>query len=167
MISKKTTCLLTSIALAVTLCSSCKNERKDSPTKDVITKMSTKKNSNPVVYFEIPVTDMDRAVKFYSAVFNFDFEKDMIDHNEMALFPFTVTNSGISGALAKGEIYKPTIDGTLIYFKTENIDATLKLALKNGGEMLYPETSNGVFGSVAEFKDSEGNRIALHMVAAQ
>ena len=167
MLPKKITCLLTSIALTITLCSSCKNERKDSLTKDVITKMSTKKNSNPVVYFEIPVTDMDRAVKFYAAVFNFDFEKDMIDHNEMALFPFTVTDSGISGALAKGEIYKPTIDGTLIYFKTENIDATLKLALKNGGEMLYPKTSNGVFGSVAEFKDSEGNRIALHMAADQ
>lgn len=157
---------MTGIGLIITLYS-CKNEKKDPPAKDVITasKMSTKKNSTPVVYFEIPVTDMDRAIKFYSAVFNFDFEKDIIDHNEMALFPFTVADSGISGALAKGEIYKPTIDGTLIYFRTESIDATLKLALKNGGEILYPETSNGEYGSVAEFKDSEGNRIALHMAA--
>ncbi|MCC9071073.1 VOC family protein [Flavobacterium sp. F-65] len=122
-----------------------------------------KNKSNPVVYFEIPVNDMERAVQFYSAVFNFEFERDVIHDNEMAFFPLSEDNSGISGALAKGEIYKPTINGTLIYFKTEDIDATLNLALKNGAEVLFPITSNGEFGSVAEFKDCEGNRIALHM----
>jgi predicted enzyme related to lactoylglutathione lyase len=122
-----------------------------------------KNKSNPVVYFEIPVNDIERAVQFYSAVFNFEFERDVIHDNEMAFFPLSEDNSGISGALAKGEIYKPTINGTLIYFKTEDIDTTLDLALKNGAEVLFPITSNGEFGSVAEFKDCEGNRIALHM----
>lgn len=124
-----------------------------------------KKSSNPVVYFEIPVTDINRAVNFYASVFNFEFEKEIIDHNEMAIFPFHAENSGITGALAKGDIYKPTIDGTLIYFKSESIDETLRLAIENGGEILYPKTSNGAYGSVAEFKDSEGNRIALLMDA--
>ena len=78
----------------------------------------------------------------------------------MALFPFTEANAGISGALAKGEIYKPTIQGVLIYFNTVNIDETLKLANTNGGQNLYPKTDNGI-GLVAEFKDTEGNRIAL------
>ena len=119
------------------------------------------KKSNPVVYFEIPVTDMERAIKFYKAVFHFDFDKETIDKNEMALFPFSDDYSGISGALAKGEIYKPTKDGVVIYFKTENIDATLKLASSNGGKILYPKIDNGI-GLVAEFEDSEGNRIALY-----
>ncbi len=44
--------------------------------------------SNPVVYLEIPVTNIDRAIKFHMAVFNFDFDKEIIDSNEMALFPF-------------------------------------------------------------------------------
>ncbi|MCU0443667.1 MAG: VOC family protein [Microscillaceae bacterium] len=118
--------------------------------------------SNPVVYFEIPVTNLDRAVKFYTNVFHFDFDKVVIDKNEMALFPFVDKNRGISGALAKGEIYKPTKDGVLIYFKTQNIDKTLKLAVDNGAKILYPKTSNGDLGLVAEFEDSEGNRIALH-----
>jgi predicted enzyme related to lactoylglutathione lyase len=122
-----------------------------------------KNKFNPVVYFEIPVTDIERAIQFYSAVFNFDFERDIIHDNEMAFFPLTEGNSGISGALAKGEIYKPTINGTLIYFNTEDIEKTLNLALKNGAEVLFPITSNGEYGSVAEFKDCEGNRIALHM----
>ena len=118
------------------------------------------KKSNPVVYFEIPVNDMNRAIKFYMAVFKFDFDKEIIDSNEMALFPFSDEIVGISGALAKGEIYKPTKDGVVIYFNTYDIDETLKLATSNGGQILYPKTDNGV-GLVAEFEDTEGNRIAL------
>ena len=123
---------------------------------------SMTKRSNPVVYFEIPVNDIDRAIKFYKAVFGFDFDKDQIDNNEMALFPFSEENSGISGALAKGETYKPAKAGIVIYFNTLDVDRTLKLAVENGGKMLYPKTSIGALGTVAEFEDSEGNRIALH-----
>lgn len=119
------------------------------------------KKSNPVVYFEIPVTDLDRAVKFYKAVFNFKFSKENIDNNDMALFPFDEDSSGISGALVKGEIYKPTKDGVVIYFKVENIDETLEQATSNGGQMLYTKTDNGI-GLVAEFEDTEGNRVALY-----
>ncbi|MFN3850347.1 MAG: VOC family protein [Spirosomataceae bacterium] len=139
---------------------SCGNDSKT--TTKQTEKNLLSKQSNPVVYFEIPVNDIDRAIKFYQSVFHFDFEKEEIDGNQMALFPFVEKNSGISGALAKGEIYKPTKDGVVIYFKTENIDETLKLVVANGGKILYPKTSNGDLGSVAEFEDSEGNRIALH-----
>ena len=117
---------------------------------------------NPVVYFEIPVLDMVRAISFYSAVFDFTFEKNIIDHNEMAFFPFEDGARGITGALAKGEIYVPTVSGILIYFGTTDIDAILQKAVEAGGEILYPKTSNGELGHVAEFKDSEGNRMALH-----
>jgi len=119
------------------------------------------RTSNPVVYFEIPVNNMDRAIEFYRAVFNVDFVKEIIDNIEMALFPFAGENAGISGALAKGEIYKPTNDGVVIYFKTDNIERTLKLVTSNGGRILYPITNNGI-GLVAEFEDTEGNRIALY-----
>ncbi|TPN85354.1 VOC family protein [Aquimarina algicola] len=118
--------------------------------------------SNPVVYFEIPVKDIDRAIQFYHTVFGFVFEKEVIDTYEMALFPFDDKKSGITGALAKGEVYKPTQNGVIIYFKTEDIIKTLDKVQQNGGEILYPKTSNGELGFVAEFMDSEGNRIALH-----
>ncbi len=117
--------------------------------------------TNPVVYFEIPVLDMERAMRFYSIVFETDFTCEKIDGNEMALFPLGKEGSGISGALAKGEIYKPTKDGVVIYFKTENIDETIKLAISNGGQILYPKIDNGI-GLVAEFEDTEGNRVALY-----
>ncbi len=119
------------------------------------------KKTNPVVYFEIPVVDMDRATRFYANVFNFTFDTTIIDNNAMALFPFTEKETGISGALAKGEIYQPTKNGVLIYFNTGNIDKTLTLAITNGAKILYPITNNGV-GLVAEFEDTEGNRIGLY-----
>jgi predicted enzyme related to lactoylglutathione lyase len=142
--------------LMLSSCNSHSNKSTQQVNKDII-----QKKSNPVVYFEIPVIDMDRATKFYSTVFNFKFDSTIIDNNIMALFPFTQEDSGISGALAKGEIYKPTKDGVLIYFNTVNIDETLRLANANGGQILYPKTDNGI-GHVAEFEDTEGNRIALY-----
>ncbi|HFK5585905.1 TPA: VOC family protein [Elizabethkingia anophelis] len=119
--------------------------------------------TNPVVYFEIPVNDLQRAVKFYSAIFNFTFEKEIMDGYEMAFFTFEETKSGVTGALVKGDIYKPTKNGVILYFKTDSIEDTLKKVLEYGGSILYPKTLNEKFGfAVAEFEDSEGNRIALH-----
>lgn len=133
-----------------------------SPAKvEPLNKDTMTRNTNPVVYFEIPVTNMNRAIAFYRAVFQFEFTREDIDQNEMALFPFTDGKSGIAGALAKGEIYKPTNDGVLVYFTTDSIVHTLNLATANGGKVLYPVTDNGI-GLVAEFEDTEGNRIALY-----
>lgn len=117
-------------------------------------------NTNPVSYFEIPVSDMDRAVAFYEAVFSVSLERTMLDGNEMALFPFNENGEGISGALAKGNSYVPSASGPRIYFFVENIDETLDQATEMGGQIAYEKTSVGEFW-VAEFKDSEGNQIAL------
>lgn len=117
---------------------------------------------NPAVYFEIPVVDMKRAKTFYTRVFAFRFEEQVIDQYEMALFPFSEKRMGISGALAKGDVYKPSKNGVLIYLHTPKIDETLQLILQNGGHVLYPITDNGALGYVAEFEDTEGNRIGLH-----
>jgi predicted enzyme related to lactoylglutathione lyase len=157
---KLTTSLFSGLLiLSLTNCNHKTNDRAKEETAKNDMQMGT--GFNPVVYFEIPVTNIDSAIKFYTSVFQFDFEKEVIDHNEMALFPFTDGQTGISGALAKGEIYKSTKNGVVIYFKTLNIDKTLKLVTENGGQILYPKTDNGL-GFVAEFEDTEGNRIALH-----
>jgi predicted enzyme related to lactoylglutathione lyase len=73
--------------------------------------------------------------------------------------PFT---PGISGALAKGDTYKPTKDGVIIYFHSKNIDETLEKVIQQNGSVFYPKTSVGSMGFVAEFIDTEGNRIAIH-----
>lgn len=119
---------------------------------------------NPVTYFEIPVLDMDRAVDFYSKTFGVTFEKQNIDGNEMALFPYEIAGGGATGALAKGGSYQPSLKGTRVYFSTTDIDSTLNKAIGAGGKLVYPKTDTGDYGFVAEFEDSEGNCIALQMM---
>lgn len=117
--------------------------------------------SNLGTYFEIPVTDMTRAIEFYSHVFDCTFVKEMIHDCEMAFFPFDENKSGVSGALCKGEIYKPSLKGSLIYLSTLDIDSTMSKAIAKGASELFPKTEVPNIGYSAEFKDSEGNRIAL------
>ena len=65
--------------LMLSSCNEDKNKSTEQLNKDII-----QKKSNPVVYFEIPVIDIDRATKFYSTVFNFKFDTTIIDNNKMA-----------------------------------------------------------------------------------
>ena len=118
--------------------------------------------TNPVMFFEIPAIDLERAKTFYKAVFNVSFEDASIDGNEMSFFSFDSELKGISGALAKGETYKPTKEGVIIYFHSKNIDETLDKVIQQKGTIFYPKTSIGAMGYVAEFIDCEGNRIAIH-----
>jgi predicted enzyme related to lactoylglutathione lyase len=117
---------------------------------------------NPVCAFEIAVSDLDRAIAFYSAVFDYAFEREWVDGNEFAWFPFEPEAPGIGGALAKGESYTPGTLGVRLYFRTPDLEATLARAVAAGGQVLYPPTAVGELGWVAEFEDSEGNCIGLH-----
>ncbi len=117
---------------------------------------------NPVGYFEIPVINLGRAVKFYEIVFGCQIEISTVDGLEMGLFPANKQAHGITGALVKGDSYVPSKEGSRLYFNTDNIDETLAKVISQGGKVLYPKTSIGELGWVAEFEDVEGNCIALH-----
>jgi uncharacterized protein len=118
--------------------------------------------NNPVCWFEIAVADLGRAMSFYSAVFGFEFERGVVDGIEMAWFPSDPDVPGVGGSLAKGDSNVPGKQGARVYFRTADIDGTLARAVASGGRVLYPKTSVGEIGWVAEFEDSEGNCIALH-----
>ncbi len=117
---------------------------------------------NPVVYFEIPVSDMQRACVFYERVFNVSLEIRAIDGNEMALFPHAEGRPGASGALARGSSYVPGTAGARVYFGVDNIEETLQRAVAAGASVNYPVTDVPEYGWVAEFIDVEGNCIALY-----
>jgi uncharacterized protein len=123
--------------------------------------------SNPVTYFEMPVLDMQRAVRFYSAVFEYTLELQTIDGYEMALFPFSDGAPGASGALAKGDVYMPAKTGPIVYFRVSSVDQTIARATSIGAKVLFAKKSIGEAGFVAEIEDSEGNRIALLEPPAQ
>lgn len=111
-----------------------------------------------ISYFEIPVTDMDRAMAFYGKVLGFRFDRQTIDGYDMAVI---VSDGPVFGALARGDVYVPGKAGPVLYFAVTDIRATLARAVAAGGSVLYPVKDIGENGWVAEFADSEGNRIAL------
>ena len=117
---------------------------------------------NPVVYFEIPAIDLDRACGFYSKVFEATLTRDVVDGYQMAFFESSDESFGATGALVVGDVYIPSHQGCFLYFGVESIDETVARAVESGGSVLYPKKSNGDLGSVAEIQDTEGNRIALH-----
>lgn len=120
--------------------------------------------TNPVFHFEIPVTDMDRAIAFYEDVFGYRLTHEEVDGYDMAFFPRAGEAPGASGALAKGDVYRPSHDGPVIYFDVPDIDAVIARAEARGSKVLYPKKDIGEAGFVAEIEDSEGNRIALSQV---
>lgn len=117
-----------------------------------------------ISFFEIPVLDLGRAERFYADLFHLGFERAGIDGLEMSMFlPGPDDHATpIHGALVKGETYVPSLDGTRVYFRVSDLRETLERARRLGVTVLYPHTEIGEHGFVAEVRDSEGNRIALH-----
>ncbi len=113
-------------------------------------------------WFEIPVKNMDRAIKFYEKVFDVKLSPEEMGGMKMALFPFTQDAPGAAGALIKGESYEPSHAGTVVYFSVKDIPETLRRINANGGKTLMPKTAIGQYGFIAQYEDTEGNRLALH-----
>jgi predicted enzyme related to lactoylglutathione lyase len=111
-------------------------------------------------WFEIPVTDLDRAVRFYESVFGVALERDTSEGEEAAYFPAGDGPVGSAGALVKGDSYVPSVDGTRVYLEILDVDAACERAIAAGGAVLFPPTEVDDT-LVAEIRDSEGNRVAL------
>ena len=123
-------------------------------------------NANMVGWFEIPVTDIQRAKKFYEKVFDIKVQVQDFEGTMMGWFPFPEDPEakGSPGSLVQIEkYYKPSSNGTLVYFSSPEITFELGKIEEAGGVILQEKTLiNKDIGFMALFLDSEGNRIALH-----
>jgi predicted enzyme related to lactoylglutathione lyase len=117
--------------------------------------------ANTLNWFDIPVSDMKRASKFYGAIFDTTLKTDpAMPGFEMAMFP---DGGGVNGALVSGDGYKPSHAGTLVYLNAgDNLIHVLNRIEKAGGKILQNKTSIGENGFMAYFEDSEGNKVGLH-----
>ena len=117
------------------------------------------KDTSAINYFEIPVTDMRRAKDFYETIFGIEMKSIKYETSEFAIFP----HGNISGSLAKGEKYKPSMMGVLCYLNAgEDLSLVLDKVENAGGKIISSKTKVSDHGFVARFSDTEGNLIALH-----
>ena len=119
---------------------------------------------NAVNWFEIPVSDMGRARKFYENMLNVKMTElpAMGDETEMVSFPWEQGAPFASGALVKNPQMEPSASGTTVYFHCEDLSNELGRVEENGGKIVIPKTSIGEHGFFAQFIDTEGNKAALH-----
>lgn len=111
------------------------------------------------VWFDIPVKDLERAMKFYSKVLGVEIHKMEGAPKKYAMFPFTP--GSVSGGLVEDKDMV-TDKGTLIYLNGgEDLSTPLKRVEGAGGKVIQQKTSIGEHGFMGVFNDSEGNRVAL------
>jgi uncharacterized protein len=121
---------------------------------------------NSVSWFDLPVTNMDRAVKFYETILGIKIERLPMGPMELGIFPHEQSGIGSGGALVYNpDHYKVTTDGVLIYFNSQSGDLANELGRveASGGKILRPKSLIAEdIGYMAVFLDSEGNKVALH-----
>jgi hypothetical protein len=126
---------------------------------------------NTIVWADIPVTDLDRAMKFYGAVLQHEFIKvEGMDGIALLAPPPGFDPSSFEGSppvgldLAVVADNKPSRNGCTIYLNSfGDPEGMLRRAAAAGGEILRPVADMGqMVGFVGFFKDTEGNRIGVH-----
>lgn len=121
-----------------------------------------------ISWFEIPATDIDRAQKFYEAVFEVKMIPMDFGTTKMRAFPLDDPMNGVGGTIIDtGGFHKPSLtDGPLIYLDANpDVQIFLDRIVKAGGKVMVPKTEiSPEYGFMGIFEDCEGNRIALHSV---
>lgn len=113
-------------------------------------------------WVEIPVKNMTRAVKFYSAILGGVTLKELeLGPVRYALFPSDDKYN--CGALAQGDCYTPSADGIIIYLDGgKDLNQTLSRVVPAGGQVVMEKTFLAdEAGYIGMFLDTEGNRIGL------
>ncbi|MCW3086279.1 MAG: Glyoxalase/bleomycin resistance protein/dioxygenase [Bacteroidetes bacterium] len=118
---------------------------------------------NALNWFEIAVSDINRAKKFYEEVFGIKMEVQEMMGMHMAFFPADMS-SKVGGALVQSNMHKPSVEGAVIYL---NANPDLSVALGNvekaGGKVAMPKMHiNDETGYMGFFIDSEGNKVGMH-----
>jgi predicted enzyme related to lactoylglutathione lyase len=127
--------------------------------------------NNAISWFEIGTTDLDRATKFYEAIFDIKLNPLDLPNIKMRMFPLDNMMTGVGGALVdSGGFHKPSsTDGPLIYLNgNPDVQNVLNRVEAAGGKIMVPKTEiSPEYGHMAVIIDTEGNRIGLHSVPQQ
>lgn len=123
--------------------------------------------TNILTWFEIPVTDIDRAKTFYETILDIKMVRRTDGNDEAVFFPFNpniiqATSGRVTGVLSKTVRNNPSSNGTVVYINASpSIQTVLDKVELAGGKVIAPKTQIPA-GFIAIIIDSEGNKVGLH-----
>lgn len=121
--------------------------------------------NNAINWFEIFVSDFDRAKAFYEKILSRPLIPAEMPGSQMALFAMG-GEEGIGGAITKMEGFAPGRGGTLVYLNVEgDLDGVLGRIPGAGGKIIRARMAIPPHGFIGIFEDSEGNVVGLHSMA--
>ena len=120
--------------------------------------------SNPVVHFEIPANDLDRAQAFYRETF--DWAINPIPEMSYTLVMTAPTDDEgrltRPGAINGGMLERQgPVTAPIITIDVPDIEEALELIAAQGGRVVQAKQPVGDMGFGAYFADSEGNVLGL------
>lgn len=125
--------------------------------------MDMLKLQNSIGWFEIYVTDLERAKKFYEYVFQIKLTPQlMLGDFDSYVFPGDSYGFGSRGAIVKNSYRTPSHQGTIVYFASINCSEPEARVIDAGGQIIRGKRSVGAKGYVSIVEDTEGNHIGLH-----
>jgi uncharacterized protein len=124
--------------------------------------------SNNLVFFAIHADDLSKAQRFYEKVFGWKFEA----WGPPGFFLIATgdkNDPGIQGALQKRHDVVPgqRVTGYECTIGVEDIDATEKAVVANGGKIILPKCEIPTVGHLIKIQDTDGNVVCVKQPAAK
>jgi uncharacterized protein len=121
---------------------------------------------NALNWFEIPVSDFERAKKFYETIFDYQMPENMMGNVRMGFFLYDFQNGKVGGAICKSDMHIPSQEGSLVYLNCQpDLQVVLDRVENAGGNIVQQKTNiseDQHLGFWALVTDTEGNKVALH-----
>lgn len=117
---------------------------------------------NALNWFEIFVSDFDRAKTFYEKILGRSLVPASMEGCQMGMFT-DGSGEGVGGAITKMEGTKPGPGGTVVYLNVEgDLDRVLGRIPEAGGKVVRDRLAIPPHGFIGIFEDTEGNVVGLH-----
>ena len=118
---------------------------------------------HPIDWFEISVSDLERAKRFYELTLGVTLERSDYARVPCAVFKREGGRDGVGGGLVQDPKRAAGPGGSLVYLSaTGKLDACLDRVKEAGGSVIMPKTDIGEPGFIAILRDTEGNLVGLH-----
>jgi predicted enzyme related to lactoylglutathione lyase len=107
-----------------------------------------------ICYLQIPATDIAQSAEFYRRVFGWKVRQRENGH--------TAFDDGVSEVSGEWVLNrKPAPAGLFVHIMVDSVEATLKLVVANGGQVVQPIGGDAP-EITAHFRDPAGNVLGLY-----